>query len=150
MKRTMGYFQNLNELEWSETTWEASVIRALEDMKVKQDDDYLVLRGEKCYAAIAEGYVNVPEDGVYYVSSRVDQVWMDGKLLIDNTGEVKALSRHDNSVALAQGLHPVKFVFIANVTGGWPSWWNDLYMQMRKDSSKKFVNVSNDQFFYEN
>lgn len=149
MKRTMGYFQNLNKLEWSETTWETSVISALENMKVKQDDDYLVLRGEKCYAAIAEGYVNVPEDGVYYVSSRVDQVWMDGKLLIDNTGEVKALSRHDNSVALSKGLHPVKFVFIANITGGWPSWWNNLNMQMRKDSAKKFINVSNDQFFYE-
>ena len=61
-------------------------------MKLKQADDARTLRGENGYAAIAEGYVMVPEDGVYYVSSRADQVWIDSKLLIDNSSEVKVTS----------------------------------------------------------
>lgn len=57
------------------------------------------MRGVKQYAAVATGYVNVPEDGVYYISSDNEEVWIDGKLLINNGGEVKRFSRHDTSVA---------------------------------------------------
>ena len=47
------------------------------------------MRGVKQYAAVATGYVNIPEDGVYYISSDNEEVWIDGKLLINNGGEVK-------------------------------------------------------------
>ena len=57
-------------------------------------------------------YVNIPEDGVYYISSDNEEVWIDGKLLINNGGEVKRFSRHDTSVALAAGLHEIKVVFL--------------------------------------
>lgn len=148
LKRVNGYYRNVAEIAWTENTWETSVISTFEDMKIKRKDDYRILRGENAYAAIAEGYVNVPEDGVYYVSSRTDQVWIDGKLAINNDGEVKVDSRHDNTVALCKGLHPVKFIFIANIVGGWPSWWSKLYLQMRKDTSGKFVNVGPNQLFH--
>ncbi len=98
---------------------------------------------------IAEGYVMVPEDGVYYVSSRADQVWIDSKLLIDNSSEVKSISHRDNCVALAKlYVIPIKYVFIANITGGWPSWWNGLNLQMRKDNSKEFADVEDSQLFH--
>lgn len=45
------------------------------------------------YAAIAEGYINIPEDGVYYLSSRMEQVWIDNKLVINNEGAVKAYTQ---------------------------------------------------------
>lgn len=125
-----------------------SVIRNFGEMKLKQADDARTLRGENGYAAIAEGYVMVPEDGVYYVSSRADQVWIDSKLLIDNSSEVKSISHRDNCVALAKGLHPIKYVFIANITGGWPSWWSGLNLQMRKDNSKEFADVEDSQLFH--
>ena len=44
------------------------------------------MRGANNYAAIAEGYINIPEDGVYYLSSRMEQVWIDNKLVINNEG----------------------------------------------------------------
>ena len=148
MKRIKGYYHHVNDLEWTDGVWENSVIRSFGEMKLKQADDARTLRGENGYAAIAEGYVMVPEDGVYYVSSRADQVWIDSKLLIDNSSEVKSISHRDNCVALAKGLHPIKHVFIANITGGWPSWWNGLNLQMRKDNSKEFADVEDSQLFH--
>lgn len=148
MKRIKGYYHHVNDLEWTDGVWENSVIRNFGEMKLKQADDARTLRGENGYASIAEGYVMVPEDGVYYVSSRADQVWIDSKLLIDNSSEVKSISHRDNCVALAKGLHPIKYVFIANITGGWPSWWNGLNLQMRKDNSKEFADVEDSQLFH--
>ena len=148
MKRIKGYFKHVRDLDMADGTWENSIINGLEDVKIKQADDARTLRGENCYAAIAEGYINVPEDGVYFVSSRTDQVWIDNKLVIDNSGEVKGVSHRDNCVALAKGLHPVKYIFIANITGGWPSWWNEQNIQLRKDGTEQFVNIANDQLFH--
>jgi hypothetical protein len=40
---------------------------------------------------------------------------------VNNGGEVKRFSRHDQLVALAKGLHELKVVFLGHITGGWPS-----------------------------
>ena len=102
------------------------------------------MRGVKQYAAIATGYVNIPEDGVYYFSSELEEVWIDGKLLINNGGEVKRFSRKDASVALAKGLHPVKAVFLGHIIGGWPSNWNDGAIRIRKADQDKFQKITGD------
>ncbi len=99
------------------------------------------MRGVKQYAAVAEGYVNIPEDGVYCISSDLEEVWIDGKLLINNGGEVKRFSRHDNSVALAKGLHEIKAVFLGHIIGGWPSNWNDGSINLRKADADKFTKI---------
>ena len=102
------------------------------------------MRGVKQYAAVANGYINIPEDGVYFVSSDLEEVWIDGKLLINNGGEVKRFSRHDSSVALAKGLHEVKAVFLGHIIGGWPSNWNDGSIKLRKADAEKFTKVTGD------
>ncbi len=102
------------------------------------------MRGVKQYAAIANGYVNIPEDGVYYFSSELEEVWIDGKLLIDNGGEVKRFSRKDKSVALAKGLHDIKAVFLGHIVGGWPSNWNDGAIRIRKADQEKFQKIKGD------
>lgn len=108
------------------------------------------MRGVKQYAADATGYVNIPEDGVYYFSSDLEEVWIDGKLLINNGGEVKRYSRHDSSVALAKGLHQIRLVFLGHIIGGWPSNWNDGSVKMRKAEDAEFQVLKSDNLFYKN
>ncbi len=148
MSRVKGNYLTVDQLNWTDSVWQKSIISDLNDMKIKQPEDAATLRGHNNYAAIAEGYIQVPEDGVYYLSSRLDQVWIDNKLMIDNGTDVKASTTHDTSVALAKGLHPVKVVFLANIVGGWPGWWNHLSIEMRKDNHEKFEAVKSSQFFH--
>ena len=148
MSRVKGNYLRVDELNWTDSVWQQSVIAQPNEMKIKQKEDAATLRGANNYAAVAEGYINIPEDGVYYLSSCVDQVWIDNKLAISNEGEVKASTSHDTSLALAKGLHPVKMVFLANIVGGWPGWWSNLSLQIRKDSNAKFTEVSTEQYFH--
>ena len=84
------------------------------------------------YAAQAQACFKVKETGVYRFSSDCDQVWIDGKLLIDNGDQVKRFSREDAEAALQAGVHSVKIVYIYNVIGGWNSIRNKTDVQMMK------------------
>lgn len=147
MKRIKGNFLKVSQLELADGTWEYADINNLEDIKIKQEDDAATLRGANNYAAIAKGYINIPEDGVYYLSSRFEQVWIDNKLVINNEGDVKASTLNDSSVALAKGLHPIRIVFLSNIVGGWPSWWSKTSIEIRKDSEQLFKEVDNSFYF---
>lgn len=147
MKRIKGNFLKVSQLELPDGTWEYADIDNLKDIKMKQEDDAATLRGANNYAAIAEGYINIPEDGVYYLSSRFEQVWIDNKLVINNEGDVKASTLNDSSLALAKGLHPIRIVFLSNIVGGWPSWWSKTSFEIRKDSEQLFKEVDNSFYF---
>lgn len=137
-----GYFLESSQLDEAKD-WKSSTIKDLRDLtRVEKSDESM--RDVKQYAAIATGYVNIPEDGVYYISSDNEEVWIDGKLLINNGGEVKRFSRNDTSVALGQGLHEIKVVFLGHIIGGWPSNWNDGSVKLRKADTEKFVSVTPD------
>lgn len=106
------------------------------------------MRGVKQYAAIANGYINIEEDGVYYFSSDLEEVWIDGKLLISNKDEVKRFSRNDKSVALGKGMHEIKAIFLGHIIGGWPSNWNDGSIKIKKAGSEKFENIGENMLFH--
>lgn len=148
MRRVKGNYLRVDELNWTDSLWQQAVISQPNEMKIKQEEDAATLRGYNNYAAIAEGYINIPEDGVYYLSSRLDQLWIDNQLVISNESEVKATSSHDTSLALAKGLHPIKMVFLSNIVGGWPGWWTNLSLEIRKDNATKFSEVSSEQYFH--
>ena len=149
LRRIKGNYLKVNQLDFADAEWQdCGTVTNLNKMKVSQPDDAATLRGANNYGAIAEGFINVPEDGVYYLSSRMEQVWIDNKLVINNEGAVKAGTNSDNAVALAKGLHPVKFVYLCNIVGGWPSWWSNLNLEMRKDNQKKFTAVGESQYFH--
>ena len=140
MKVTYGYFLESSKLE-GVTDWKESTIKDLFEIRsVEKTDESM--RNVKQYAAVASGYVDIPEDGVYIFSSDNEEVWIDGKLLINNGGEVKRFSRHDSSVALAKGLHEIKVVFLGHIIGGWPSNWNDGSVKIRKAGAEKFEAIT--------
>ncbi|MBR5298168.1 MAG: family 20 glycosylhydrolase, partial [Parabacteroides sp.] len=122
MEKTFGSYLNVAELAKA-TDWEKSTIKNLAEIN-KNIVRWRSIRAVKPYSAIATGYINIPEDGVYFISSDNEEVWIDGKLIINNAGETKRFSRNDTSLALAKGLHEVKVVFLGNRLGGWPTYWN--------------------------
>ena len=140
MQVTYGYFLDSSKLK-DITEWNNSVIKELRDI-TRVEPTTESMRNVKQYAAIASGYVNIPEDGVYFISSDNEEVWIDGKLLINNGGEVKRFSRHDTSVALAKGLHEIKIVFLGHIIGGWPSNWNDGGVRLRKSDANAFTPIT--------
>ncbi|MDR3141051.1 MAG: family 20 glycosylhydrolase [Tannerellaceae bacterium] len=149
MQVTPGYFLNVDELPKA-TEWKTSVLKSLPDMLLVEPSDES-MRGVKYYAAVATGYVDIPEDGVYYFSSDNEEVWIDGKLLINNRGEVKRFPRTDKSVALAKGLHEFKVVFLSHIIGGWPSIWNNWHkgtVSYRKAEAEKFERITPEMLVY--
>ena len=148
LQMKMAYGTYLNSAELAKATdWKELTIKTTRDIR-SQEPTWENMRGVKYYGAIATGYVEIPEDGVYYFSSNNDEVWIDGKLLINNGGEVKRFSRKDASVALAKGLHEIKVVFCSHIIGGWPSAWNDASINIRKSDAEKFTPIKAEQLFY--
>lgn len=132
MHNVAGMFLNVGELNNAKSKAERDtvILKLIDIRSVKNFGE--PLNGYNNYASIAEGYVNISEDGVYYFSTDNEEFWIDGQKLIDNSGEVKRFSRHDKSIALAKGLHPIKIVFLGHIIGGWPSVWNDGKVEIRK------------------
>lgn len=144
---TYGTYLNSDELNKQERSWTSSVITEMKEIR-SVEPSWESMRGVKQYAAVAEGYINIPEDGVYFFSSNNNEVWIDQKLLIDNNNEVKRFSRKDKSVALAKGLHPIKVQFLGHIIGGWPSIWDDGNIWIRSSKATKFEKVLGEQLFY--
>ena len=146
MKMAMGTFLKASELD-KVTDWKELTIKSLRDIR-SQVNSTESMRGVEQYGAIATGYVEIPEDGVYYFSSNNDEVWIDGKCLINNEGEVKRFPRTDASMALAKGLHEIKVVFLGHIIGGWPSLWDSASINIRKADQEKFTSIKPEQLFY--
>ncbi len=99
-------------------------------------------------ASIYTGYIDIPEKGVYEFNTDVDQLFIGGKLLINNDGEVKRFSRHNAMIALEKGKHAVKIIAFNNICGGWPSDWNGMKVTYRKLGDEKFTKVTPEMYSY--
>ncbi|WP_420583400.1 family 20 glycosylhydrolase [Reichenbachiella sp.] len=106
-----------------------------------------VIDKERFRAEIIEGYIDIPEDGVYFFASNQDQVWIDDDLVINNDGYVKRFSQNDGSKALAKGLHKLKVIYLNNVYRGWASDWNTIEVQIRKSTHEDFQPITADMTF---
>jgi hexosaminidase len=120
---TRGVFRKVAELD-TVSKWHDTL--QLADMKTfHQHIDY-----KNPSAAVITGYISVPKNRVYRFSTNADNFFIHNRLLINNEKEVKKHSRKDATVALEAGIHPVKFVVLNTVTGGWPQSWNGKWLQV--------------------
>jgi hexosaminidase len=147
MQVAYGEFKDVSLLNATGELKDGPLLTDLRDItRVEPSND--AMRDVKQYAAVAGGYIDIPEDGVYHFSSDNEEVWIDGNLLIDNGGEVKRFSRHDKSIALGKGLHELKVVFLGHIIGGWPSNWNNGSVQIRKSDAEKFTRLQPGMLFH--
>ena len=120
-RRTDGKFLTIDDLQGAD--WQPVSISALRDLPTLEPYDRNLPDSTRFYAAEAECCFKAGKTGVYRFSSDTDAVYVDGKLIIDNSREpAKRHSRADTELVLEAGVHHVKAVFIFNVVGG----WNDL------------------------
>ena len=145
-RKVYGRFLSASELDKVKEGWIESTVTELKQIE-RQEPRQNNMQDVNFYGAVAEGYINISEDGVWTVSSDYDQVWIDGKKLIDNGTEVKRYSRHDAQVALEKGLHEIKVVFISNIIGGNATARNNTTIQMRRPGGKGFHAVNADQLY---
>ncbi|MDR2791645.1 MAG: family 20 glycosylhydrolase [Tannerellaceae bacterium] len=139
---TYGTFLRSADIS-DEAEWTTSVLPSLSKLTQIEERDWgISIRNLHPYAAVATGYVDIPADGVYFFSSDNEEVWIDGKLLISNAGEVKRFSHHDTSVALAKGLHEIKVVFLSHIIGGWPTVWGTGDVSIRQAGEEAFQPIS--------
>ncbi|MFA7116275.1 MAG: beta-N-acetylhexosaminidase [Bacteroidales bacterium] len=124
MRKTDGLYHTSIQLFAQKREWEDSTITEFKDMCHLNNFDNQRPYSAKHYASTAEGLFNVSRDGVYKFSSNQTQVLIDGELLINNDGYVKRYSRKDACIALKKGLHEIKVVFLGNISGGVPSYWD--------------------------
>lgn len=141
-----GYFLKVTDTR-SVTNWHSSIVDSM--AQVNTTLSWGVFIDAANFKAVElNGYLDIPEDGVYFFSSNQDQVWIDEKLLINNDGEVKRDSRRDGSVALAKGKHQLKIIYLNNIIGGWASDWNIVQLNYRNAKEKDFKKVEPQMCWY--
>ncbi|MDR2498840.1 MAG: family 20 glycosylhydrolase [Tannerellaceae bacterium] len=140
LKITYGEYASTEQIK-DITDWQERRIERLEELS-RLEPYSNSMRNFKQYAAVATGFVKIPEDAVYYIASDNEEVWIDGRLIVNNAGEVKRFSRHDKSIALAAGYHEIKVVFLGHIIGGWPSNWSNSSVGIRKEGNDRFAPIS--------
>ena len=140
-RRVDGRFTSPSAIP-ADAAWKAVAVNGIKDLGALEKFDKNMPDTLKFYAAEGEGWFTVPKTGVYRFNSDTDMVWIDGKLVIDNGGEVKRYSRHDSELVLEQGMHKVKVLFIYNVVGGWNSIRYKPDVMMRRSGEDKFKSIT--------
>jgi hexosaminidase len=134
-----GKYFKTSELE-GKTPDEIEQIESLRKVKYQVPNYREIYENDYC-SVVLTGNFNVPEDGVYCFSTVVDELWIDGKLFIDNEGTVRRIAKSDKSIALSKGYHTIKIVRMGNIIGGWPSQWDAVSVMWKKTNQQKFVEM---------
>lgn len=145
-KTAYGYYLNTLEMA-SIKEWKESIIDSMEQANTTFNWG-ISIDPNQFKAIEIDGFIEIPEDGIYFFSSDQDQVWIADQLVVNNDGEVKRFSRNDGAIALRKGKHTLKIVYLNNIIGGWPSDWNRIQIQYRKAQDPSFRKVKANMCFY--
>ena len=114
-------------------------------------DSIAVIRFDmnKPSVAVYEGYVELLEDGVYGFATDMDELWINGELIIKNGQECASRHlRHKTTRALAKGKHEYKLVFNNMIKHGWPTGWNHIAILVKAPGEEKYVRLTPDRYTY--
>ena len=102
------------------------------------------------HVAVADGFVQIPADGVYFFKSDNTRVWLNEKIVVDNDGKPQIHSQGGRAVALRKGLYPIKVEQISNFIGGWNAQHrNSGNVSFKLTTDKKWTTITPDIMFRE-
>lgn len=118
-----GYFNDLSEVDTTMFV-NKKIIDSLEGANTTFYWGHHI-NPENFRAVKLNGYIKVPEDGIYMFSSLQDEVWIADSLIIDNN---KSIKKHPGQgmIPLQKGLHKLKVYYLNNVKKGWATDWNKI------------------------
>ena len=105
-------------------------------------------RNVKNYAAIAEGKINVPSDGIYFFRGNYPEIYVDGQLVVNNNHF--PCNHHfsgSRSIALKAGLHTFKAIYLCHIIDGTPSWRGDRKFYYRLGDKGDFKEITADMLY---
>ena len=108
------------------------------------------VRNVRDYAAVVEGYVEMPQQAVYEWNTQNQLVWIDGIPVVDNGAQaVPRISQNNGQIALQKGLHRLRVVFLGGIYNGWPTYWDDAKLHFRVQGAKEWQTVTPDMLFHD-
>ncbi|MDG3583454.1 family 20 glycosylhydrolase [Galbibacter pacificus] len=101
----------------------------------------------KFRAVSIKGYVDIPEDGVYYFASKQEKVKIADSLIIDPEYTLKRFPL-EGTIALKKGLHPIEILYLNNVIKGWASDWNEVEVKYRKANEIEYKTIDSTMIYH--
>ena len=138
-RSTVGAFRIPYDIS-QDAVWTPNQVKSLREIPKIYPQDYNMQKPQ-FFAAEAEGYFKVSSTDTWYFSTLYDELWIDGRLVVDNRGEVKKNYRHDGTLVLEEGIHHYRLVFMSNVTGGWITARNKGEVLTRKAGSNDWKSL---------
>ncbi len=134
-----GHFKNLQDVDFSIKSTRSQI----DSIEAANQTYYWghFVKEDNFRAMAIEGYIDIPDDGIYTFSSNQDQVWIANQLLIDYKYPIKKHPK-DGSIALEKGKHKLKIIYLNNVIKGWASDWNNVELKYRKSDEKELKPVT--------
>ncbi len=145
MEEVKGHFQNIKEIQ-EETKKKTAVLNNIKDANTTYDWGHKV-NEDNFRAVFLNGYIDIPEDGVYYFTSTQDQVWIADKLVIEHSESIKKHPQ-ESSLALQKGKHKLKIVYLNNIVQGWATDWNTVELKFRKSDETEYKDISEHMIFH--
>ncbi|UOB16804.1 family 20 glycosylhydrolase [Abyssalbus ytuae] len=144
MRTLKGYYKNIADVDTIRSV-KTSYIKKIEDVNTAYHWGHEV-NTENFKAVFLDGYIKIPQDGIYYFSSTVDKLWIGNKLIINYKDTLKKHPK-ENSVALKKGIHKLKIIYLNNLGKGWATDWNPVEIKYRKSTEKEYKLVNEHMIF---
>lgn len=104
------------------------------------------IRNTKNYAATAECFIDIPDDGIYEFYTLNSALWLDGEMIVDNRSvKIPRISFEGKQIALKAGRHSLKTLYVLGIYSGWPTYWEAAHVQYRKQGETEFKTITPEQ-----
>ena len=128
-----GYYTRVDQLKG---------VQRWKDTIVTQPNDFFTLvptyKDGKSYpreprgAGIFTGYLHISQPGTYRLHCNTDELYINGKLMINNVERIKRSVPTDIIIPFQQGYYPIKMIVLNNILGGVPASWADFRIKIAK------------------
>ena len=139
MRHVDGLFAN-SEAYKNATFSEPKVIPYFTPVDLKALDDY-----KTPWVEIYEGYFEVSEDGIYTFAINSEELWVNGKLILDYNNKVARNLTVRVTKALAKGKHHFQLNKNNSIKKGFPDTWRETTFYIQSPQDEELVSVKESQ-----